>query len=47
MSQTASLNPYLTFEDYLAYDDGTDRRDEKLQSVLVPEFGLTTAEIFA
>ena len=35
MSQTVSLPTYLTFEDYLAYDDGTDRRYELVDGVLV------------
>jgi Uma2 family endonuclease len=35
MSQTVSLPPNLTFEDYLAHDDGTDRRYELVDGVLV------------
>ena len=35
MSQTVSLPTYLTFEDYLAYDDGTDHRYELVDGVLV------------
>lgn len=35
MSQTVSLPTYLTFEDYLAHDDGTDRRYELVDGVLV------------
>lgn len=35
MSQTVSLPTYLTFEEYLAYDDGTDRRYELVDGVLV------------
>jgi Uma2 family endonuclease len=35
MSQTVSLPPHLTFEDYLAYDDGTDQRYELVDGVLV------------
>jgi Uma2 family endonuclease len=35
MSQTVSLPPPITFEDYLAHDDGTDRRYELVDGVLV------------
>lgn len=35
MSQTVSLPSPLTFEDYLAHDDGTDRRYELVDGVLV------------
>ncbi|MFH7242039.1 MAG: Uma2 family endonuclease [Spirulina sp.] len=35
MSQTVSLPPPITFEDYLAHDDGTDRRYELVNGVLV------------
>ena len=36
MSQAVSSpSTYLTFEDYLAYDDGIDRRYELVDGVLV------------
>lgn len=35
MSPTVSLPTYLTFEEYLAYDDGTDHRYELVDGVLV------------
>jgi len=36
MSQSVSSpSTYLTFEDYLAYDDGTDTRYELVDGVLV------------
>ena len=35
MSQAASSNPRFTFEEYLAYDDGTDARYELVDGELV------------